>query len=255
MQDNHNIQLTDRNAIQELAEIDDVIIIEEKDKQSHKALVASSVMALCLGVGIGALWQSVKWDTAYQALEGQYEQKIQQLAQIDGQYQQKMNSDRQAYQQQITEVSAQSQKEKNSAVLLMEQQLYHYEKKVDTLTGTVIQQEKQLRAVLKDKDRMETRLASHSVFLEEAKSLFKREEQVKSDLIALQKERDSIVPKVAELKEQCNEFLAGNSWTDQSQKCHEQDRLVNLMSRNDQMIEVYQLDLQQIKDITASLQY
>ncbi len=92
-----------------------------------------------------------------------------------------------------------------------------------------------------------------ATMFESAKDLFKKEEQTKSELKALQKEKQELGPKIKALKAECDAYLDGASWDAKSDSCDKQDEANSRMSQVEQMIQVHQMDLKQIQALSEEL--
>ncbi|EEY44046.1 chromosome segregation ATPase [Vibrio mimicus VM223] len=92
-----------------------------------------------------------------------------------------------------------------------------------------------------------------ATMLERSRELFQRELKIKQELEALQKERDSLVPKVKVLKKECDIYLEGKSWDAKSDSCDKQDEANSRISQIDQMIRVHQMDLEEIKSLSEEI--
>ncbi|NMV28556.1 chromosome partitioning protein ParA, partial [Vibrio parahaemolyticus] len=73
------------------------------------------------------------------------------------------------------------------------------------------------------------------------------------ELESLEKERSKLLPKIEKLKKECDVFLEGKSWDVKSDACDKHDEANSRLSQVDQMIEVYKMDLKQIKAITEDI--
>ncbi|GHY13277.1 hypothetical protein VCSRO69_0614 [Vibrio cholerae] len=89
--------------------------------------------------------------------------------------------------------------------------------------------------------------------LERSRELFQRELKIKQELEGLQKERDSLVPKLKVLKKECDIYLEGKSWDAKSDACDKQDEANSRVSQIDQMIRVHQMDLEEIKALSEEI--
>ncbi len=83
--------------------------------------------------------------------------------------------------------------------------------------------------------------------------MFRKELQISQELESLEKERESLLPKIETLKKECDVFLEGKSWDVKSDACDRHDEANSRLSQVDQLIEVHKMDLKQIKDITAEM--
>ena len=89
--------------------------------------------------------------------------------------------------------------------------------------------------------------------LERSRELFQQELKVKQELEALEKERDGLQPKLKQLKDDCDLYLAGTSWEAKSDACDKQDAANSRLSHVNQMISVHQMDLKQIQRLADDL--
>ncbi len=92
-----------------------------------------------------------------------------------------------------------------------------------------------------------------ATIFERSRELFQRELKIKQELEALQKEKESLVPKLKTLKTDCDVYLEGKSWDAKSDACDKQDEANSRISQIDQMIQVHRMDLEQIKALTENI--
>ena len=92
-----------------------------------------------------------------------------------------------------------------------------------------------------------------ATMFERSRELFQQELKVKMELESLEKERESLLPKIDALKVDCDAYLEGTSWDAKSDSCDKQDEANSRLSQVNQMIKVHQMDLKQMKELSEQL--
>ncbi len=232
---------------------EDVVVIEQRDKRTYLYVAIAGVLGLALGGLIGASVTAKDWEATYQQLEAKYqtlEQDKQQLtaqvdtkiarvdAELETKLQQAINEQKQQYQQKIKALEAQLAEEKT---------------KNSTLNQDLEKQNQELQTATKQNDRLNQQTDMQATMFERARELFKKEEQTKAELKALEQEKLDLQPKIKALKSECDAYLDGASWDAKSDSCDKQDQAVSRLSQVEQMIRVHEMDLKQIQALSDEL--
>jgi len=114
-------------------------------------------------------------------------------------------------------------------------------------------QENALAQVENKNSKLNRQADMQATIFERSRELFQRELKIKQELEALQKEKETLVPKLKTLKTDCDVYLEGKSWDAKSDACDKQDEANSRISQIDQMIQVHRMDLEQIKALTENI--
>ncbi|ENM5742703.1 chromosome partitioning protein ParA [Vibrio metoecus] len=241
------------NKHNEFDENEEVVVIERRDKQGYLYIAIAAVLGMAFGGLIGSSVTTSRWEASYEALQNQLEQlknaktEVVKAAEVteqnnDEQWQIKMD---QALDKQREEWQAESvQRDKYVAEL---------EKHTLDLEQQLNEQKMALELANTHNNELNRQADIQATMLERSRELFQRELKIKQELEGLQKERDSLVPKIKVLKKECDIYLEGKSWDAKSDSCDKQDEANSRVSQIDQMIRVHQMDLEQIKSLSEEI--
>ena len=234
-------------------ENDDVVVIEQRDKRSYLYIGIAAVLGLALGGLIGSTVTSSKWESAYNTLETKYHQLTSTNSDLTQQARSDLDNANQALQAKIDEAVKQAKAEQAEKIAQLEKQVSELEKVNTTLDSKVTDQKQELAKADAANTKLVRKTDIQAGVFERSRELFQKELTTKQELESLQKERDSLVPKIAALKKECDVYLAGTSWDATSDSCDKQDQAKARLSQLDQMIHVHQLDLQQMKELADEI--
>lgn len=237
----------------EIEENEDVVVIEERDRRSYLYITIAGVLGLAIGGLIGSSLTAGKWESAYQNMEQKYhalvedkqslvEQVEVRVANVDSEVENKL---KQAIQEQALEHDA--------AIQALNAQVAELEKVNLSLEEQVSAQKKNLAEANKANTQLNRQADMQATMFERSRELFQQELKVKMELEALEKERESLLPKIAALKTDCDAYLEGTSWDAKSDSCDKQDEANSRLSQINQMIKVHQMDLKQMKELSEQL--
>jgi len=241
------------NKHNEFDDNEEVVVIERRDKQGYLYIAIAAVLGMAFGGLIGSSVTTSRWEASYEALQNQLEQlknaktEVVKAAEVteqnnDEQWQIKMD---QALDKQREEWQAESvQRDKYVAEL---------EKHTLDLEQQLNEQKMALELANTHNNELNRQADIQATMLERSRELFQRELKIKQELEGLQKERDSLVPKIKVLKKECDIYLEGKSWDAKSDSCDKQDEANSRISQIDQMIRVHQMDLEQIKSLSEEI--
>ncbi|MDP4492861.1 chromosome partitioning protein ParA [Vibrio sp. AH4] len=241
------------NKHNEFDDNEEVVVIERRDKQGYLYIAIAAVLGMAFGGLIGSSVTTSRWEASYEALQDQLEQlknaktEVVKAAEVteqnnDEQWQIKMD---QALDKQREEWQAESvQRDKYVAEL---------EKHTLDLEQQLNEQKMALELANTHNNELNRQADIQATMLERSRELFQRELKIKQELEGLQKERDSLVPKIKVLKKECDIYLEGKSWDAKSDSCDKQDEANSRISQIDQMIRVHQMDLEQIKSLSEEI--
>ncbi len=122
-----------------------------------------------------------------------------------------------------------------------------------SLESQVKEQKATLSTTKSENDKLNRQADMQATIFERSREVFRKELQISQELESLEKERESLLPKIETLKKECDVFLEGKSWDVKSDACDRHDEANSRLSQVDQLIEVHKMDLKQIKDITAEM--
>jgi len=232
---------------------EDVVVIEQRDKKSYLYIGIAAVLGLAIGGLVGGATASNHWESSYSQLEqnldrvDKHNSKI--IAQAHSQQQKDIEQIRKEYDDRIDALK----KDQSS-------RLSQLNEKIRTLTKSKKNLEKQLstkNTTLKSVESKNTRLNQKadmqaSVF-ERSRELFQKELKIKQEVEKLKKEKVELNIRLKAFKSECNAYLNGTSWDAHSDACDQQDATNSRLSQINQLINVHNMDLKEIKALTQNL--
>nr|WP_158162698.1 chromosome partitioning protein ParA [Vibrio mimicus] len=241
------------NKQNEFDDNEEVVVIERRDKQSYLYIVIAAALGVALGGLIGSSVTTSRWEASYQALQNQLEQlknaktEVVKAAEVTEQ-----NKDEQ-WQIKLDQALAKQREEWQAESVQRDKYVAELEKHNVDLEQQLDDQKKALEIADAQNNQLNRQTDMQATMLERSRELFQRELKIKQELEALQKERDSLVPKVKVLKKECDIYLEGKSWDAKSDSCDKQDEANSRISQIDQMIRVHQMDLEEIKSLSEEI--
>ncbi|ELP5729925.1 chromosome partitioning protein ParA [Vibrio vulnificus] len=232
---------------------DDVVVIEERDNKTIAYIAIAAVLGIAFGGLLGSHFTAKRWESNYQQLETQYKASVSdnsklvvnlqsREAQLDKELDNKLESE-----------LALRQKEHQADLNKLQNQLTEMEKLNIALEGQLKTQQAQIDSAQQENDKLNRQADMQANVFERSRDIFRREMEIGQDLEKLEKERETLVPKLEKLKKECEIYLSGTSWDAKSDACDKQDEASSRLSQIDQLIEVYKMDLKQIRSITQDL--
>lgn len=241
------------NKQNEFDDNEEVVVIERRDKQSYLYIAIAAALGVALGGLIGSSVTTSRWEASYQALQNQLEQlknaktEVVKAAEVTEQ-----NKDEQ-WQIKMDQALAKQREEWQAESVQRDKYVAELEKHNVDLELQLDDQKKALEIADAQNNQLNRQTDMQATMLERSRELFQRELKIKQELEALQKERDSLVPKVKVLKKECDIYLEGKSWDAKSDSCDKQDEANSRISQIDQMIRVHQMDLEEIKSLSEEI--
>ncbi|HGF7475935.1 TPA: chromosome partitioning protein ParA [Vibrio mimicus] len=241
------------NKQNEFDDNEEVVVIERRDKQSYLYIVIAAALGVALGGLIGSSVTTSRWEASYQALQNQLEQlknaktEVVKAAEVTEQ-----NKDEQ-WQIKMDQALAKQREEWQAESVQRDKYVAELEKHNVDLEQQLDDQKKALEIADAQNNQLNRQTDMQATMLERSRELFQRELKIKQELEALQKERDSLVPKVKVFKKECDIYLEGKSWDAKSDSCDKQDEANSRISQIDQMIRVHQMDLEEIKSLSEEI--
>lgn len=232
---------------------ENVVVIEERDNKTLLYIVIAGVLGLALGGLLGSTLTAQKWQSTYLTLEEQYQSLVKDKQQLVAKVEQKVAQVDNEVEQKLQQAIIDQQQKHKVEVDNLQQQLTELEKENLSLDEQVNQQKQQLTSVNSQNTRLNRQADMQVTLLERSRELFQQELKVKQELEALEQERESLAPKITQLKKECDLFLEGTSWDAKSDACDKQDEASSRLSQVEQMIRVHQLDLKQIDALSEEL--
>jgi predicted RNase H-like nuclease (RuvC/YqgF family) len=135
----------------------------------------------------------------------------------------------------------------------LQEQLTVVEKVNLSLESQIKEQKATLNTTKVQNDKLNRQADMQATMFERSREVFRKEMQITQELASLEKEREALLPKIDTLKKECDVFLEGKSWDVKSDACDKHDEANSRLSQIDQLIEVYKMDLKQIKEITEGM--
>lgn len=237
----------------DIDEQEDVVVIEERDKRTYVYLALAGVLGLALGGLIGSSITTNKWQKSYSQLEEKYQQlnedKTQlvetvelKVAAVDAEVETKI-------QRALDEQNSQHQEQLNQ----FQEKYKKLESENKLLQAKLNDEKEKLVEVAQSNSKLNRQADMQATMFERSRELFQRELKIKQELEALEKEKQTITPKLKLLKSDCDAYLEGKSWDAKSDACDKQDAANSRISQIDQMIQVHRMDLEQIKVLTEGI--
>ncbi|SJL83086.1 chromosome partitioning protein ParA [Vibrio palustris] len=234
-------------------EHDDVVVIEERDKRTYLYIGIAAAIGLALGGLIGSTVTSSKWESAYHKLDKRYESLQKNTAQQSDHAQATIAKTKDSVQQRIDDAVAKVKEQQAKKIQGLEKQVSELEKVNSSLDNKVSSQKQTIAQVDEQKKSLNRKANLQASVFERSREIFQKELKTKQELEQLQKERDTLEPKIKELKKACDLYLAGTSWDAKSDACDKQDEAKSRLSQLDQMIHVHRMDLKQIQALTSEI--
>ncbi|EGQ9179972.1 chromosome partitioning protein ParA [Vibrio alginolyticus] len=236
-----------------MEEQDDVVVIEERDKRTHIYIAIAAVLGLAFGGLVGAVVTANKWESTYHVLEEKYQALTQDKTQLASQVKVREEALDQEIQNQVSELLAAKDEAHQKALKKLQKQLTEVEKVNLSLESQLKQQADKINTTKSENEKLSRQADMQATMFERSREVFQKELKISQELESLEKERSKLLPKIEKLKKECDVFLEGKSWDVKSDACDKHDEANSRLSQVDQMIEVYKMDLKQIKAITEDI--
>ncbi|MGR5131667.1 chromosome partitioning protein ParA [Vibrio alfacsensis] len=236
-----------------IEEQDDVVVIEERDKRTHMYIAIAAVLGLAFGGLAGSVISSNKWESTYQILEQKYQALAEDKTQLVAQVKVREEGLDQEVDAKVAKLLAEKEEAYKQELKALQEQLTEVEKVNLSLEAQVKQQKDKLDTTKTQNDKLNRQADMQATMFERSREVFRKEMQIAQELASLEKEREALLPKIDTLKKECDVFLEGKSWDVKSDACDKHDEANSRLSQVDQLIEVYKMDLKQIKEITEDL--
>lgn len=237
----------------EIEENEDVVVIEERDTRSYLYIAIACALGLAIGGLIGSSLTANKWQSAYQEMEQKYHSLIEDKQNLVEQVEVRVANVDSEVEDKLKQAIEHQAEEHEAAIQALHAQVAELEKVNMSLEEQVASQKKSLADANKANSQLNRQADMQVTMFERSRELFQQELKVKMELESLEKERDSLMPKIDSLKADCDAYLEGTSWDAKSDSCDKQDELSSRLSQVNQMIKVYQMDLKQMKELAQEL--
>ncbi|HDZ3730313.1 TPA: chromosome partitioning protein ParA [Vibrio harveyi] len=242
--------MTSQNNIEDQ---DEVVVIEERDKRTHIYIAIAAVLGLAFGGLAGSAMTASKWESTYQVLEEKYQALAQDKTDLVSQVKTREASLDKEIDAKVATLLAEKEEAYKAELKALQAQLTEVEKVNISLESQVKEQKATLSTTKSENDKLNRQADMQATIFERSREVFRKELQISQELESLEKERESLLPKIETLKKECDVFLEGKSWDVKSDACDRHDEANSRLSQVDQLIEVHKMDLKQIKDITAEM--
>ncbi|YCO05014.1 chromosome partitioning protein ParA [Vibrio sp. VNB-15] len=242
--------MTSQNNIEDQGE---VVVIEERDKRTHFYIGIAAVLGLAFGGLAGSVLTANKWESTYQVLEAKYQALVNDKSNLVSQVKTREADLDKEIDAKVAVLLAEKEEAHKSELGALQEQLTEVEKVNLSLEAQVKQQTNKLSSTKTENDKLNRQADMQATMFERSREVFKKEMQISQDLESLEKERESLLPKIEKLKKECDVFLDGKSWDVKSDACDKHDEANSRLSQVDQLIEVNKMDLKQIKEITEDM--
>jgi DNA repair exonuclease SbcCD ATPase subunit len=237
----------------EIEENEDVVVIEERDRRSYLYIAIAGVLGLAVGGLIGSSLTASKWESAYQDMEQNYQSLVEDKQQLVQQVEVRVANVDSEVEDKLRKALEVQTEENQQALEALQSQVAELEKVNLSLEEQVNKQKQTLAEANKANSQLNRQADMQATMFERSRELFQQELKVKMELESLEKERESLLPKIDALKVDCDAYLEGTSWDAKSDSCDKQDEANSRLSQVNQMIKVHQMDLKQMKELSEQL--
>ncbi|MGI9949157.1 chromosome partitioning protein ParA [Vibrio hyugaensis] len=242
--------MTSQNNIEDQ---DEVVVIEERDKRTHFYIGIAAVLGLAFGGLVGSVLTANKWESTYQVLEEKYQVLVNDKSHLVSQVKTREAGLDKEIEAKVATLLAEKEEAHKVELKALQEQLTEVEKVNLSLESQVKEQKATLSNTKNENDKLNRQADMQATMFVRSREVFKKEMQISQDLESLEKERESLLPKIEKLKKECDVFLEGKSWDVKSDACDKHDEANSRLSQIDQLIEVHKMDLKQIKEITEDM--
>ncbi|HDM8202621.1 TPA: chromosome partitioning protein ParA [Vibrio harveyi] len=242
--------MTSQNNIEDQ---DEVVVIEERDKRTHIYIAIAAVLGLAFGGLAGSAMTASKWESTYQVLEEKYQALAQDKTNLVSQVKTREAGLDKEIDAKVATLLAEKEEAHKAELKALQEQLTEVEKVNLSLESQVKEQKATLNTTKSENDKLNRQADMQATMFERSREVFRKELQISQELESLEKERQTLLPKIEKLKKECDVFLEGKSWDVKSDACDKHDEANSRLSQVDQLIEVHKMDLKQIKEITEDM--
>ncbi|MGD8109286.1 chromosome partitioning protein ParA [Vibrio sp. TRT 17S01] len=232
---------------------DDVVVIEQRDKKTYLYIAIAGALGLALGGLIGSSITASQWQGTYQGLESQYQELLENKQILVQQVEEKAAKVDSEIERKFQEAIETANEKHQNELSKLQQQVEELEKVNLSLEASFEEQKKQLASATTTNSKLNRQADMQATMFERSRELFQKELKVKQELESLQKEQESLLPKIKALKKECDVYLEGTSWDAKSDSCDKLDETNSRLSQVEQMIRVHQMDLEQIKVLSEQI--
>ncbi|BDR13707.1 chromosome partitioning protein ParA [Vibrio sp. STUT-A11] len=234
-------------------EHEDVVVIEQRDKRTQVYIAIAAVLGLAVGGLVGSVLTANKWESTYQVLEEKYQALAQDKTQLVSQVKVREEGLDKEVEDKVTALLAEQEAEHQKELQALQSQLTEVEKVNLSLESQVKQQNDKISSTKSENEKLTRQSGIQATMLERSREVFQKELKVSQELESLEKERESLLPKISKLKKECDVYLEGKSWDVKSDACNKHDEATSRLSQIDQLIEVHKMDLKQIKEMSEDM--
>lgn len=232
---------------------DDVVVIEQRDKKTYLYIAIAGALGLALGGLVGSSVTASQWQKTYQGLESQYQELLENKQILVQQVEEKAAKVDSEIERKFQEAIETANEKHQNELSKLQQQVEELEKVNLSLEASLEEQKKQLASATTTNSKLNRQADMQATMFERSRELFQKELKVKQELESLQKEQESLLPKIKALKKECDVYLEGTSWDAKSDSCDKLDETNSRLSQVEQMIRVHQMDLEQIKALSEQI--
>ncbi|MGR5068117.1 MULTISPECIES: chromosome partitioning protein ParA [Vibrio] len=242
--------MTSQNNIEDQ---DEVVVIEARDKRTLIYIAIAAVLGLAFGGLAGSAMTASKWESTYQVLEEKYQALAQDKTNLVSQVKTREAGIDKEIDAKVAKLLTEKEEAHKAELKALQEQLTVVEKVNLSLESQIKEQKATLNTTKVQNDKLNRQADMQATMFERSREVFRKEMQITQELASLEKEREALLPKIDTLKKECDVFLEGKSWDVKSDACDKHDEANSRLSQIDQLIEVYKMDLKQIKEITEGM--
>ncbi|MGR5420748.1 chromosome partitioning protein ParA [Vibrio sp. PNB22_4_1] len=242
--------MTSQNNIEDQ---DEVVVIEARDKRTLIYIAIAAVLGLAFGGLAGSAMTASKWESTYQVLEEKYQALAQDKTNLVSEVKTREAGIDKEIDAKVAKLLTEKEEAHKAELKALQEQLTVVEKVNLSLESQIKEQKATLNTTKVQNDKLNRQADMQATMFERSREVFRKEMQITQELASLEKEREALLPKIDTLKKECDVFLEGKSWDVKSDACDKHDEANSRLSQIDQLIEVYKMDLKQIKEITEGM--
>lgn len=245
------MNIESRNELHE--DEDDVIVIEQRDKKALYYIAIALVLGIAAGGLVGATLKENSWAKQYTLLESELSDTRQSSLLVQNEFKSKQASLEAQIESRVADEVAQLEKAHQVEITNLTEVIEELDKLNESLESQLELAQNQITESETSQQKMNQQADLQTAMYQRSRELFQKEVKLRQEVERLTEENDANHPKLAKLKSDCDIYLEGKSWDIKSDVCDKQDAVNNLIHQNNQLIEVYKMDLAEIEAIAEQL--
>jgi chromosome segregation ATPase len=245
------VNIESRNTLHE--DEDDVIVIEQRDKRALYYIAIALVIGIAAGGLVGASLKDSYWSKQYALLESDLNQTQQASLQAQKDIETKQATLETQVEARVIEEITRLEQAHQLEITNLTEVIEELDKLNESLESRLEIAQSQIAESETSQQKMNQQADMQVAMYQRSRELFQKEVKLRQEVERLTAENEANHPKLVQLKSDCDTYLEGKSWDIKSDVCDKQDAVNNLIHQNNQLIEVYKMDLAEIEAITEQL--